>query len=135
MTKDSKNPETAPTTDTTTDTSADLESGVIDLTSLAEGLLGDARRDPHGRASSVVLRGPRQRAVLMALTTGSALGEHTSPPAASLHVVTGSVRVYSAAKEWVVSAGQIVPIPPDRHAVDGLEDSVFLLTVSLDTPS
>ncbi len=105
---------------------------VVDLVALAERLLTQAHDDAHGRASAVVVKGPRQRALLMALTTGSALGEHTSPPAASLQVVSGSVRLHSAEHEWVVAAGHLVPIPPDRHAVDALEDSVFLLTVSLD---
>ena len=53
----------------------------------------------------------------------------------SLHVLSGSVRLHSEEQEWVLSSAQVVPIPPDRHAVDALEDSVFLLTVSLDTPS
>ncbi|MEO7423235.1 MAG: hypothetical protein ABIU87_12700 [Ornithinibacter sp.] len=135
MTEESTHPEPVPTTAPAPDAPEDAGAGIFDLTTLANSLLADARRDPHGRASSVVLRGPRMRSVLMALTSGSGLGEHSSPPAASLHVISGSVRLHSDEQEWVLSSAQIVPIPPDRHAVDALEDSVFLLTVSLDTQS
>lgn len=107
---------------------------VTDLTALARDLADRAHEDPHGRASSIVLRGPRQRAVFMALTAGSALGEHASPPAASLQVLSGRVRLHSASQEWVLAAGQLVAVPPDRHAVSAVEDSVILLTVSLDPP-
>ena len=105
-------------------------AGVIDLPSLASDLLAQARLDARGKASMIVLRGPNQRAVLMALAKGAGLGEHASPPAASLQVVLGRVRLYAGPAEWVLSPGQLVAIPPERHAVDSLEDSVFLLTVT-----
>ncbi len=119
-----------------TDASApdDVAPEVVDLSALARDLTSRAREDPHGRASHIVLRGPRQRGVVMALTAGSALGEHASPPAASLHVFSGSVRLHSVSQEWVVGAGELISIPSDRHAVEALEESVFLLTVTLDPP-
>lgn len=105
---------------------------VADLDELAAELLDLARADLQRKASRVVVHGPRQRAVLMALLAGSGLGEHASPPAATLHVLRGRVRLHvGEEREWLVGCGQVVPIPPERHAVDALEDSAFLLTVAL----
>ena len=105
---------------------------VVDLSSLADDLLARAEQDAQHKASHLVVNGKAQRAVLMAILSGGGLAEHASPPAATLHVLRGRVRLYAAAgAEWAVSAGQVVPIPADRHAVDALEDSVILLTVAL----
>ena len=47
-------------------------------------------------------------------------------------MLRGRIRLYAGdAAEWFVSAGQVVAIPPERHSVDALEDSAFLLTVAL----
>ena len=89
-----------------------------------------ARADARGKASAPVLKSERQRALLVALTAGAGLAEHSSPPAASLHVLSGRFRLYAGDVEWICGPGQLVAIPPERHAVDCLEDGVFLLTVT-----
>ncbi|GAB3437413.1 hypothetical protein GCM10027517_08840 [Phycicoccus ginsengisoli] len=95
-------------------------------------LLQQAQTQPNGHASRLVVGGPAQRAVLMALTAGAELGEHTSPPAATFHVVTGSARLYAVGgASWTVRAGEVVAIPPERHGAEALEDCVILLTVAL----
>jgi len=109
---------------------ADREA--LDVGALGAGLLEQARGRANGHASRLVIGGTVQRAVLMALTAGASLGEHESPPAATFHVLSGRARLYAAgAAEWVVAAGQVVAIPPNRHAVEALEDSIILLTVAL----
>lgn len=103
---------------------------VVDLTAYAERLLTQARADARGKASAPVLKGERQRAMLVALTAGAGLGEHSSPPAASLHVLSGRFRLYAGELGWECGPGELVAIPEERHAVDCLEDGVFLLTVT-----
>ncbi len=103
---------------------------VVDLHALSAALLEQARADARGKASAVVVKGEHQRAVLMALCSGNGLGEHSSPPAATLHCLVGSVRLWSPEESWTVLAGSLVPIPEARHGVDAVEDSVFLLTVT-----
>ena len=107
----------------------------------AEGRLAleQARKSRHGKGTRVLWASRHQRAVLIAMTAGTALAEHKSPPAASFQVVEGSARLYSAEPthegtlpDWVVDAGGIVPIPAERHGVEALTDCVILLTVSLD---
>ncbi|MDO5504282.1 MAG: hypothetical protein Q4G67_14040 [Actinomycetia bacterium] len=98
-----------------------------------QALLEQARTQTSGRSSSSLVHSDRQRAVLIALTSGSGLSEHDSPPAATLQVVSGRARLYVAddGPEWLLDEGDLVPIPQERHGVDALSDTVLLLTVSL----
>jgi quercetin dioxygenase-like cupin family protein len=108
------------------------DSSAVDLAEAGRALLEQARDAANGHASRLLIGGDHQRAVLMALTSGSALGEHESPPAATFHVVTGQARLYAVdGPQWVVSAGEVVAIPPERHGVVALDDCVILLTVAL----
>jgi quercetin dioxygenase-like cupin family protein len=67
----------------------------------------------------------------MALTAGTGLGEHAAPPAATFHVLSGRARLLAGERTWEVGAGQLVPIPPERHSVETDEDTIILLTVAL----
>lgn len=108
-------------------------AGIVPLAGAAEEALEEARASKHGRGTRVLWTGPYQRLVVVGLTAGAQLAEHASPPAASFHVISGTARLYAGeSAEWVVSAGEVVAIPPDRHAVDAVTDCAFLLTVSLD---
>lgn len=104
---------------------------VTDLRLLMEELLGQAATHHSHRAASTLVFGPLMRATAIALTAGAELAEHDSPPAASLHVLTGTVRLYSGADEWLLSAGQLVAIPSARHGLTAITDAVVLLTVAL----
>jgi quercetin dioxygenase-like cupin family protein len=65
------------------------------------------------------------------MTEGTALSEHDSHPSATLHVLSGSVRLHSADREWLVEEHEIVTIPPQRHGLTAISDAVILLTVAL----
>ena len=115
---------------------------VHDLAAEGRVALEQARRSRHGKGTRVLWGGRHQRVVLIAMTAGTALAEHKSPPAASFQLVEGSARLYSAEPtpdgtlpEWVVDTGQVVRIPDERHGVEALTDCVILLTVSLDPHS
>lgn len=118
----------------------DGRAEVVWLSLRADQLLAQARADARGKATMVVVSSPRQRALLIALTRGSGLGEHASPPAATMHVLRGRFRLFVPQAghvsdehqnpQWLIGAGELVAIPPQRHAVDCLEDGVFLLTVT-----
>jgi quercetin dioxygenase-like cupin family protein len=112
---------------------------VHDLAAEGQVALEQARKSKHGKGTRVLWAGRHQRVVLIAMTAGTALAEHKSPPAASFQLVEGSARLYSAEPtpegtlpDWVVDAGQIVRIPDERHGVEAMTDCVVLLTVSLD---
>jgi len=104
----------------------------------AGAALRAAREAKSGKGTRVLWATAYQRVVLIAMTAGTRLAEHASPPAASFHVVRGSARLYAAEPdadgrlaEWVAGEGQVVAIPPQRHGVEAVDDCVILLTVSL----
>lgn len=105
---------------------------ISDLDTLSEAVLTEARDSKHGKASHLIVGGDRQRVVLMGLLAGSALGEHNSPPAATLQVLRGRARLHGGGEDVEVTAGQLSPIPDERHDLAAVEDTVALLTVSLD---
>lgn len=101
------------------------------LTTLAEDLLGQARVARSGRAAHTVYGGTGHllRQTAIALVDGQELAEHNSPGEATLQVLYGRVRLSSASDSIDVSAGDFVTIPPERHALAALEDSVVVLSV------
>lgn len=56
------------------------------------------------------------------------MADHDAPPAATLHVVTGQVRLHTDDHEWLLSSGDLVRIPPQRHGLQALADAAVLLT-------
>ncbi|MGP3969242.1 cupin [Streptomyces sp. 6N223] len=109
--------------------------GMEDLTLLAEQHLSKARHADHGRSAHLFLHDGPLRQSVIALTGGAELEEHTAPPAASLQVLRGRVRLTSKdAGPAELRAGQLMNIPQGRHALQALQDSVVLLTSVTATP-
>ena len=66
---------------------------------------------------------------MIAMRAGAALAEHESPGEATLQVLRGRVRLTAGTAAVEGGAGDLLVIPPLRHAVEALEPSVLLLTV------
>lgn len=98
-----------------------------DLVAVARQHLEQARADDHGRSAELLVHDGVLRQTVIALVRGGELGEHNSPHAASLQVLTGRVEV-TGQPATVVDEGCLVELTHERHAVSALEDSVFLLT-------
>jgi quercetin dioxygenase-like cupin family protein len=107
-----------------------------DLTLLAEQHLARARQAEHGRSAHLFLHDGPLRQSIIALMAGAELEEHTAPPAASLQVLRGRVRLISkeSADSVELRAGQVLNIPQGRNAVRALHDSALLLTSVTATP-
>jgi quercetin dioxygenase-like cupin family protein len=104
---------------------------VVSLGPLADELLRQAREHSSGRAASTVMTGSGMRATVIAMTEGTELAHHDSPPSATLHALHGSVRLQAANREWVLNEHEMVTVPPQRHGLSALTDTVVLLTVAL----
>lgn len=105
----------------------------MDLTALQEELLARARAASARRAAHTVHGGDGMlRQTALALLAGAELAEHDSPPEATLQVLSGRIRLNGRGRHWELRAGELAPIPPERHSVAAIEDSVFLLTVRRD---
>ncbi len=104
----------------------------VSLVAEQEKLLAAARTAHAHRAADTVYgsRDTVLRQTMLALLAGAELAEHDSPPEATLHLLAGRVRLIGKDRSWELVAGDLVPIPPERHSLTALEDSVFLLTVT-----
>ena len=103
------------------------------LTALVHQHLTIAREATSGRSAHTVYGGHEHtlRQTLIALASGQHLEEHESPGEATLHVLHGSVRLAAGDSAWDGAAGDLLVIPPDRHGLEALEDTVVLLTVAI----
>ncbi len=102
------------------------------LTSLGREQLAAAKAAGSGRSAHTVYGGSLRtlRQTLLALTAGSALEEHDSPGEATLIVLEGRVRLTGPDASLDAATGDHLDIPPTRHGLSALEDSVVLLTVA-----
>jgi len=109
----------------------------VSLTSLATEQLTQARQAHSGRASHTIHGGHalELRQTVVALASGHELAEHESPGEATLQVLQGHVRLTAGDDAWEGRTGDYVTIPPSRHALRSLEDSVVVLTVVKNIPS
>jgi quercetin dioxygenase-like cupin family protein len=102
------------------------------LTALAREKLEAARAASSGRTAATVYGGHehRLRQTLVAITSGQVMDEHESPGEATLQVLQGRVRLVAGETAWDGAPGDLLVIPPARHSLEALEDSVVLLTVA-----
>ncbi|WP_081241430.1 cupin domain-containing protein [Streptomyces viridosporus] len=104
----------------------------LSLDALAREHLERAAAASSGRSAATVHGGHAHvlRQTLLALTTGTSLAEHENPGEATLQVLRGRVRLTSGDTAWEGRTGDLIVIPPARHALEALEDSAVLLTVA-----
>lgn len=102
------------------------------LSALARHHLEQARVAPSGRSAHTVYGGHEHalRQTLVALRAGTDLDEHESPGEATLQVLQGRVTLVAGEDRWNGSPGDLIFIPDARHSLEGVEDSVVLLTVA-----
>ncbi len=100
------------------------------LDALARELLADAGRAEAARAASTVVGGHEHvlRQTVVALKAGSQLADHENPGEATVYVITGRVELTAGEDSWHARTGDLVEIPPARHGLSAIEDSVVLLT-------
>jgi quercetin dioxygenase-like cupin family protein len=103
------------------------------LTSAMTKAIDIAGSAENGRHAELLVHDGPLRQTVIALKAGVSLGEHNSPPAASIQMIRGSVRV-TGEDPVVIEAGHVEALTHHRHAVEALEDCVFLLTTVTSVP-
>ncbi|MFD8019693.1 cupin [Streptomyces lavendulae] len=99
-----------------------------DLAALVEEHMTAARLAPHGRSAHLVVHDGALRQSVIALVSGSELEDHNTPPAATLQVLRGRVRLTASSGDRELGAGQLYVIPKERHGLLALDDAAVLLT-------
>ena len=104
----------------------------LSLQDLSAQLLEDARAAHSGRSAHTLHGGHDHvlRQTVLALANGYGLDEHDGPAEATLQVLAGKIRLNVGEDSQELSAGDYLVIPPKRHSVQTLDDSVLLLTVA-----
>lgn len=104
----------------------------LSLDALAREQLERAKAASSGRSASTVVGGHEQvlRQTVVALKDGAALKEHDSPGEATIIVLQGRVTLTAGSTVWEGRKGDLLVIPPERHSLEALTDSVILLTTA-----
>lgn len=102
---------------------------LIDLTLKTQQLYETARTAVARRAGSTVYRGDGVRQTLVVILAGEEMAEHESPQEGFVHVMEGKIRLDGYQRSWEIEAGQLLPVPPEKHSVMALEDSILTITV------
>ena len=86
----------------------------------------------NGRASTTVYGGHERalRQTVIALNAGQELAEHENPGDATVHVLSGRVRLVAGDVSWEGRDGDLLVVPPAPHRLEALTDSAVLLTVA-----
>lgn len=96
--------------------------------------LSRALGSTNGRSAELVAHDGVLRQSVVALRSGTRLQEHNSPPAATLQVLHGSLRVEMGKKEQgTFQKNELWVLTHERHSVLALEDCAFLLTTVTST--
>jgi quercetin dioxygenase-like cupin family protein len=104
----------------------------LSLTAMGREQLTVARRNSSGRGAETVYGGHERvlRQTVIALVAGQRMDEHENPGEATVHVLQGRVRMLAGDESWDGVGGDLLIVPPERHALEALEDAVVLLTVA-----
>jgi quercetin dioxygenase-like cupin family protein len=102
----------------------------LSLDAIAREQLERAKAASSGRCSSAVFGGHEHvlRQTVVALREGSSLTEHNSPGEATIIVLSGRVRLSAGSTSWEGRKGDLLVIPPERHSLEALKDTVIVLT-------
>ncbi len=104
----------------------------LSLDALAREHLERARASSAGRSAETVFGGHEHtlRQTIIAMTAGTTLAEHENPGEATLHVISGRIRLGAGNNSWEGRNGDLILIPAARHDLHAIQDSVVLLTVA-----
>jgi len=103
----------------------------LSLDALAREHLERARDASAKRSAETVYGGHEHalRQTVVALAAGTTMDDHENPGEATVHVLSGRVRLGAGGDSWDGRRGDLLIVPQARHDLHALEDSVVLLTV------
>lgn len=107
------------------------DGAVFDLVAAARELRSDDAYRRDGHTARTLIREPTIRIVLVVMTAGSRIADHAVPEIASIHVISGSVRLTRSGDAIELPAGRMLAIAPDQpHGLEALADAALVLTLA-----
>jgi quercetin dioxygenase-like cupin family protein len=100
---------------------------------LAKEMVDSERKKPwqNGHTARTLFKKADFRVVLISMEKGSILKEHHADGTISVQVLKGSIRFITQGEAHTLRENSIVTLGASiKHQVEGLEDAVFLLTIS-----
>ncbi len=87
----------------------------------------------HGHRQKALFKHGGRTVALFSLESGGGLHEHAAKGLVTIHCVEGRIAVRAAGSRRELNAGGLMVLTPgERHSVEGVTRSAFLLTVCLD---
>lgn len=84
----------------------------------------------EGHTARTLVREPDLRIVLVAMRAGSQMSEHRANETASVHTLSGHIRLRLPDKEVELPAGRLLVLGKGlSHDVQAIDESAFLLTL------
>lgn len=108
-----------------------MEYGLFCDLSAIEGELRHERSYEHsGHAARALARTDDLRVMLMVLKAGSHIDQHQANGTATVHVVSGQLKLRVASRDVELHSGQMLILGAGlRHDVSATVDSAFVLTL------
>lgn len=103
----------------------------FELAEAAHEMRGEGAYHREGHTARTLVHEADLRVVLISMKAGSTIHEHRAAATATVHTLSGHIRVRFP--DWVadVATGRLLMLERDLpHSVEALDDSVFLLTLS-----
>jgi quercetin dioxygenase-like cupin family protein len=104
----------------------------LSLTALAREQLEQAHDGSSGRSARTVFGGHERvlRQTVIAIAAGHELAEHENPGEATVHVLSGRVRLDAGENSWEGRTGDLLIVPDLPHSLFAVENAAVLLTVA-----
>ena len=108
-----------------------LEDGLLcDLSAIERELRHEPPYEHSGQAARALARTGDLRVMLMVLKAGSHIDQHQASGTATVHVVSGQLKLRVASRDVELHSGQMLILGAGlRHDVSATVDSAFVLTL------
>lgn len=105
-------------------------AAVFDLVAIDVEMRRENAYEHDGHTARTLVREPDFRVVFIVMKAGARMAEHRTKNTASIHVLSGHVKLGLPDRSADLSAGQLFVLGQGlRHDVEAAEESAFLLTL------
>jgi quercetin dioxygenase-like cupin family protein len=104
---------------------------VFALNAIASSVRDEPEYERNGRNGMTLVKDRDLRVVLETVKAGGGLPDHYAPGRCTIHVLEGEIRVKISGNDTTLRRGELLALPTrEPHSVEGVMDSVFLLTIA-----